>query len=142
MDIIELEDQQGDTLKAFEDSEYPLVDKEHFGNQLPNFNNSSHTLVMKDGDSIAGYITIDIKLGIAYINSLLIGKNYRRKGIGKQLVAKAEAKARSLGAHKIWLETGRGWDAKQFYEALGYMVRTILPDDAGHQDFVLMDKML
>ena len=58
------------------------------------------------------------------------------------LISEAERKAKELGAHKISLETGLTWTAKSFYEKQGYQVRTILPNDVAHQDFVLMDKML
>ena len=49
---------------------------------------------------------------------------------------------KTLGAHKVSLETGVNWEARKIYEKLGYKVRTHLPNDFGHQEFVLMDKEL
>lgn len=142
MNIIEINDSTNDRLTAFKKREYPTVDKEHYGEYLPDFTTREFTLIAQEGDDVAGYIDITIRLGVAYISSLLVGEKYRGTGIGKQLLLEAETKAKSLGAHKIWLETSERWSAKAFYEKLGYTIRTILPNDAGKQTCVLMDKML
>jgi ribosomal protein S18 acetylase RimI-like enzyme len=142
MNITELDSTENVELRAFKDAEYPAVDKAHYGENTPNWESYEFTLVAKEENEIAGYIGITIKLGIAYIDSLLVGEKFRGKGIGGKLVIKAEEKAKSFGAHKIWLETGNTWGTKEFYEKLGYIVRAILPNDVGHQECISMDKML
>ncbi len=142
MKIIELNSDNIKLLQDFKDTEYPKVDKEHYGENLPNFETYEFTLTSKEDEKITGFIHIIVRLGIAYIDSLLVGEQFRKKGIGQKLVIEAETKAKFLGAHKIWLDTGLNWGAKEFYERLGYTIRTILPNDVAHQDCILMDKML
>lgn len=142
MNIIELDKNTASALEIFKNNEYPALDREHYGDNPPNFVPKEVTLIIKEDEEIIGFITIVIKAGITYIDSLLVGAKYRHKGVGQQLVRSAEDKAKELGSHKIWLETGIDWPAKSFYEKLGYTVRTVLPNDIGHKDCVLMDKML
>jgi GNAT superfamily N-acetyltransferase len=72
----------------------------------------------------------------------MVAIDRKGQGIGTALIKAVEEKAKSLGAHKIWLETGTTWKSKNFYEKNGYFVRTIMPNHTGNQDFVLLDKML
>lgn len=141
MKISEIDPIEKEALTQFKAAEYPSVDQEHYG-EVPDFTFHEFTLVVKDEEKIAGYIDVTVCLGVAYVKSLLIGKEYRGKGIGKELMDATEEKVKNLGAHKIWLETGSNWQAKTFYEKLGYSVRTVLPNDVNGQEAVLMDKML
>lgn len=142
MNIAELDVAEKLNLQVFKDAEYPTVDKAHYGDNPPVWNDEVFTLVAKEGSEIIGFICINVRMGIAYIESLLVGEKSRNQGIGQKLVFDAEEKAKSIGAHKIWLETGRTWGTEKFYRRLGYVVRTILPNDVGHQECLLMDKML
>ncbi|KAG6391471.1 hypothetical protein SASPL_149226 [Salvia splendens] len=66
---------------------------------------------------VAGILTVDTvadflpqkgpinKEGIAYISNVAVRERYRRKGIAKTLVAKAEAKAKSWGCRAIALHS-------------------------------------
>ena len=141
MKIEELDPTDKELLAQFKAKEYPSVDKEHYG-EIPDFTFHEFTLVIKDEEGIAGYIDVTVCLGVAYVKSLLIGAAYRGKGVGKELMDATEEKIKALGAHKVWLETGSNWQAKAFYEKLGYSMRTILPNDVNGQESVLMDKML
>lgn len=67
--------------------------------------------------SIAGILTVDTvadflprkgplrqrRTGIAYVSNVAVREKYRRKGIAKRLVAKAEAQARSWGCRSVAL---------------------------------------
>lgn len=44
-----------------------------------------------------------VRTGIAYISNLAVQERFRRKGIAKRLIAKAEAQARSWGCRAIAL---------------------------------------
>lgn len=142
MNITELNPDEKAALNAFKDAEYPAVDKAHYGDNPPTWTDEVYTLVAKEGNEIAGFIRINVRMGIAYMESLLVGEKFRNQGIGQKLITEAEAKSKEMGAHKIWLETGSTWGTKEFYEKLGYRVRTTLPNDVGHQECLLMDKML
>ncbi|KAL2482323.1 Acyl-CoA N-acyltransferase (NAT) superfamily protein [Forsythia ovata] len=68
---------------------------------------------------VAGILTVDTiadflprkgplqqrRTGIAYISNVAVQERFRRKGIAKRLIAKAEAKARSWGCHAIALHS-------------------------------------
>ncbi len=140
--IIEISEEKIDPLEAFKRVEYPEVDREHFGDNRPDFQEYKFTLLAEENKNIVGYINVTVRLGIAYINSLLVGKSHRNKGIGKSLVLKAEEKAKTYNAHKIWLETGANWGTEKFYKDLGYSVRCKLPNDVAHIEAISMDKML
>ena len=77
---------------------------------------------------------------MAQIEPLMVDP--RGKGIGSALILAAETKAKEIGVHKMWLETGTTWKAKMFYEKCGYTVRIILPNHIAGYEFVLMDKMI
>lgn len=142
MNIEKIKDIDKEQLKFFKEREYPQVDREHYGESLPDFEEYEYTFVAKEEENIVGYITIKLELGVALIRSLLVGHESQRRGVATQLVAQAEREAKKLGAHKIWLETGVEWSARNLYESLGYVERCILKNFYGHKDFIIFDKDL
>lgn len=142
MNIIEYTKNDYADLEAFKSLVWPAADREHYGANMPDFSKSEFTLIAKDGDTIVGYGTVSIDAGVAHFEPLMVATDRQGQGIGKALVKAREEKAKSLGAHKAWLETGATWKARAFHEKNGFVVRAILPNHIGHQDFVLMDKML
>lgn len=141
MEIIEIT-QEDTSLATFKSQVWPVADKEHYGDNQPEFFKRQVSLVAKEEGNIIGYISVLLDTGVAQIEPLMVRPDLKRKGIGSALLKAAEEKIKSLGGHKIWLETGLGWEAKAFYENHGYVVRTLLPNHTGGQDFVLMDKMI
>lgn len=142
MNITELKPEEKAGLNAFKNAEYPAVDRAHYGDNPPVWTDEVFTLVAKEESEIAGFIRINVRMGIAYMESILVGEKFRNQGIGQKLVLEAETKSKEMGAHKIWLETGANWGTEEFYKKLGYSIRTVLPNDVGHQECLLMDKML
>lgn len=143
MSIIEVNSENAPALKTFKHVEWEEPDKEHYGNHRPDFDaKHAYTFVAQEDGEIQGYVSFSVDAGIALINSFIVGKKFRGKGVGKLLLAAAEKKLMSEGAHKVSLETGADWEARKIYEKLGYRVRAHLPNHFGHQEFVLMDKFL
>ncbi len=60
-----------------------------------------------------------------YVDILYVDEAQRGKGYGRLLLEKAEAKAKSLDGCMSHLETF-DWQAKEFYERLGYTVFGVL----------------
>ena len=141
MEITSINPQQESELQAFKGLVWPAADKEHYGENQPKFYRNEFTLIAKDNDQIIGYISVIVDTGVAQIEPLMIKADLKGKGIGTRLLQEAEEKAKSLGAHKMWLETGSDWQAKGFYEKHGYQTRAILPNHTGGREFVLMDKI-
>lgn len=142
MEIVECNIQDKSALDSLKAIAWKAADKEHYGDNQPNFFRKECTLIAKDINDIIGYITLIVDSGVVQIEPLMVNPEMKGRGIGTQLLQVAEEKAKALGVHKIWLETGADWEAKQFYEKHGYVVRTILPNHTGGKDFVLMDKMI
>ncbi len=127
-------------IKAFSNIEWPPVDRVHFNNEAVSFEKQYFTFISEEGDSITGYIKLIIDMGVCIIDSLLVGEGHRGKGIAQSLLSQAEARAKELGCHKMWLETGIDWEAKAFYEKRGYGVVLIMNNHYAHKDFVIMEK--
>lgn len=142
MEIIELNQSQKSELESFKALVWPLADQEHYGENQPQFYKNEFTLIAKDGNEIVGYISISIDTGVAHLEPLMVRVNLKNKGIGTKLLQAAEEKAKALGVHKIWLETGSDWLAKSFYQKHGYQMRSVLPNHTGGREFILMDKIL
>jgi ribosomal protein S18 acetylase RimI-like enzyme len=61
------------------------------------------------------------------VEDLWLCNSLRGQGIGRRLVSMAEAEARSRGCSRVWLRTF-GFQARGFYEKLGYGVVGVLED--------------
>ena len=90
-----------------------------------------------DNGKIVGTIEYKYEPGVVYISALMITKEYRGQGIGTMLLNRAEEYSKKLGAHKLWLLTGKIWPSNNFYKKLGFKFVTDLPDFYFHKDFVL-----
>ena len=92
-------------------------------------NNDLFAFVCRDDDIIAGccflYVSekpsnpsfINGKTGT--VMNVYTRPQYRRKGIGTQLIRAMEKQAAEMGVNTIRLDTF-SWQGKEFYEALGY----------------------
>jgi GNAT superfamily N-acetyltransferase len=76
-----------------------------------------------------------------FVANLFLSSRVRRGGVGSQLMAAAERHAAALGCTGIWLDTFT-WQARPFYEKLGFRVFGGLPDyPAGHGRWFLMKRL-
>ncbi len=142
IDIVKLEKTDIYLLDKFKTEEWPEADREHYGDYNLDFSKNFYTLVAKnkDDDTVLAYISFFTELGVAQIDLLIVGQKFRRNGLAKKLINEVENLVKSLGVHKVRLETGMDWKAKSLYEKLGYNTRAILPNYYANRDFVLMDK--
>lgn len=77
-----------------------------------------------DGNTLVGYTTINSgKFGTyskyVLLEQLFISKDYRNKGIGKQLFYLCTDQAKKWGADKLYLCAGSSEDTIEFYNRLG-----------------------
>ena len=68
---------------------------------------------------IAGLDACMTAFKILYVSTVFVDPEYRRKGIGAQLMQEMEKRAAKMGVNTIRLDTFN-WQGKEFYEALGY----------------------
>ena len=79
---------------------------------------------------------------VCYIKEIIVAVKYRKKGIGKELVEKAEEIAKQHGAHISYLTTGVDWNERKFYETLGYVKTADLKNHYLGKDFIHLTKNL
>ena len=82
-------------------------------------------LVHDDDDALRAGLAGVLHGGWLFVQSLWVDDALRKQGIGRALMASAEAHAREQGCHDAWLDT---FQARGFYERIGYVVFAELQD--------------
>ena len=82
----------------------------------------------EDDGKIAGVITGRAYYNEVHIGDLIVGKSYRRDGVGSKLVSAVEDAYKGKGYEKIALTTF-GFQAPEFYKKLGYELEFIRKDE-------------
>ena len=91
----------------------------------------------RDGNPIGGILG-GTYWGWLYVDILWVHEDHRKRGIGSELLRKAEEEAQRRGCHHVHLDT-MSWQAPDFYKKHGYEVIAILPDiPSGNQKYLLM----
>ena len=75
--------------------------------------------IERDGRLIAGLNGYMTAFKILYIDTVFVKEEYRRQGVGTELLREAERRAKTLGANIIRLDTFN-WQGREFYKKLGY----------------------
>eukprot|EP01037_Dinobryon_pediforme_P007786 gene7786-7852_t len=97
--------------------------------------------VEDNSGAVAGGLWGRIGYGWMFIELLVVPEAARGTGLGRQLMARAEAMARSDGCTGIWLDTFE-FQARGFYEKLGFSLFGTLDDyPAGHHRYFLMKRL-
>lgn len=82
---------------------------------------AGEVLVAVVGGGLAGYLRWGwFWDNVPFMNLLRLDAEWRRKGIGTQLVARWEADMRALGAEFVLTSTWASEEAQHFYRTLGY----------------------
>ncbi len=116
---IHILDQKSEQAKAFDKYEWKKYDVEHFGREIE-WDTKTYFLEYKEGDEVVGTLELKVEGGVGKINTLLVSRDSHRKGVGKALMEQAEEITRKQNGHKMFLSTGRDWNAVHFYKAMGY----------------------
>ncbi len=75
--------------------------------------------VEEESRLIAGLDACITAYRILYVSTVFVDEDYRRKGIGAQMIWEMEKRALAMGVNTVRLDTFN-WQGKEFYEALGY----------------------
>jgi GNAT superfamily N-acetyltransferase len=98
-------------------------------------------VAVRDDDGVLrGGVVARVALDTVYIDIVWLDDTLRGSGHGRTMMEQVEEKARSLGAKLAWLYT-LSWQARPFYERLGYSVFGEMPfgDGAHHRYFMRKD---
>ena len=83
--------------------------------------------IAEDDRQIAGVIVGRAYYNEVHIGDLIVGKEYRRAGVGSKLVTAVEDAYKGKGYEKIALTTF-GFQAPEFYKKLGYDLEFVRED--------------
>ncbi len=100
----------------------------------------SYVLKDETGQAIAGINAMLYCWNVLYIDILYVEDAHRGKGYGKRLLDRAESESQQLGGYMSHLDTF-DWQAKEFYEHLGYEVFGILKNCPRGHDRYYMKKV-
>jgi len=76
-------------------------------------------IFLREGTRIAAGLAGDTYCGWLFVKYLWVSDGLRGRGVGRELMARAEALARERGCHSAWLDTF-SFQARGFYQKLGY----------------------
>jgi ribosomal protein S18 acetylase RimI-like enzyme len=79
----------------------------------------SLAIFIRDAEMIVAGLSGETYCGWLVIKFLWVSDDLRRRGVGRELMAQAEARAVERGCHSAWLDTF-SFQARGFYEKLGY----------------------
>ncbi len=110
----------------------------HNTSQGIDFTDAPFALALEDaGGNVLGGVLGFSRWGWLYLASVAVPAELRGQGWGRRLMEAAEAAAAQRGCRYVWLDT-YSFQARPFYEKLGYRVFGELPDHPpGHTRFFM-----
>ena len=112
MKIIDLNEEQTEDIET----RLSAFDENHISYKM---NGCIRIGMEENGKLIAGLDACMTAFKILYVSTVFVDEEFRRQGVGAQLIREMEKRAIALGANTIRLDTF-DWQGKEFYEALGY----------------------
>ena len=85
-----------------------------------NSKNTVHIGYFNDNKLIGVARIIDLNRDVVHIGRVAIDKNYRGKGIGRELIIGCENIAKQILKKEVIIELSAQIQAEKFYESLGY----------------------
>ncbi len=137
--MIEISKATKKSVKEWSKGQWHKTDLSHYGRTV-DWDEQKFRFKAEEDGKLVGLITGKHESGVIYVGTIITAEEARGRGIGTMLINKAEEFGRKLGAHKIWLITGKEWSEREFYEKLGFKIEGILPDHHFHKDFVIFAK--
>ncbi len=103
----------------------------------------SLVIALSDADTggILGGLWGETNFAHLHIDLLFVPETLRRCGLGREMLLQAEQEAKARGCRGSWLDT-YSFQARGFYERLGYAVFGILNDYPPGQSRIFLHKVL
>jgi N-acetylglutamate synthase-like GNAT family acetyltransferase len=97
-------------------------------------------ILLHDGSGqLAAGLSASLSWHWMFVEALWVSQAWRGRGVGRGLLMRAEAHARSRLCHSVWLDT---FQARGFYAAQGYDQFGSLPNYPGEQTRYFLSKRL
>lgn len=117
-------------LRAFNRAAADVPERQHFN------------VVLRDAENrVRGGLLASVSSDVLRIDDLFIEEGFRRDGCGRELMALAETEGLRRGAMLACVKTF-SWQARPFYEKLGYEVFAELPYQRGAHTLYWLRKSL
>jgi len=79
-------------------------------------------VLAQEAGELAGFMNYEVyNSGVLSVHDIIIAKEFRRKGLGTQLLKVAEKEAKNNRCAKVYLYTNPTWKNSKFYEKNGYV---------------------
>ncbi len=101
-----------------------------------------HELAATLAGAPVGVLALRVAASLAHVESLIVAPDFRRNGIGRRLVARAEELANYYNCHKVTVEAPAGLPASAFFQACGYKIEAVLPQHTWKLDVAVLRKFL
>ena len=112
-----------------------------FTNGVPGFVDKVGVFAHADDGTLVGGAAGVVNWNWFYVSDLWVAEDLRGQGLGRELMARLEQAARGKGCRRIHLDT-LGFQAREFYEALGYRVFATLDDYPPGYQRIFLEKAL
>lgn len=89
-------------------------------NEKDHSENTIHIGYFNDNKLIGVARLIDLDKDVIHIGRVVIDKEYRGKGIGRELIIGCETTAKNILKREVIIELSAQIQAEKFYESLGY----------------------
>ena len=100
-----------------------------------------NVIVRDAAGAIRGGVVARFALDTVYIDLVWLDDSVKGGGTGRAMMERAEERARALGARIAWLYT-MSWQARPFYERLGYKLLAEMPYASGrHRRYFMWKKL-
>lgn len=97
---------------------------------------SACVLIAVDGATVVGTGILLIRATEGEIVRMSVHRDYRRRGIAKQVLGELVKRATGYGVKRIVVETNAKWiEARSLYEAFGFKVTHSAPGAFGRETF-------
>jgi len=127
--------------KEFDKTAWNKANIEHYGKPVQ-WKEVKFHFKAKNEEKIIATASGKFESGVTFINTLIVNESARKEGVGKMMIEKIAEWTKKLGGHKLWLFTGKNWQANKFYIKLGFKKMTDFPNHYFNQDFVIYSKSL
>lgn len=128
-------------IKNFEEKTWRGEDIEHYGKPVRWIKRKFIFKATENG-KIIGTVKGKFVAGVIFVETLIVAKDKRERGVGRKLMERVEEFGKQFAAHKIFLFTMEEWQASKFYEALGFKKTGKLLNHYLKRDFVIYSKLL
>lgn len=118
-----------EALRAF--YEFPVI-----------WHEQSYGFAAVDGEQTLAAGTLRVAASLGNIDRLIVAPAYRRKGLGRAILAEMADVANYYNCHKMTVMVPHGRSAERFFEACGYGVEAVLPQHTFKLDMAMLRKYL